>query len=253
MQNLFKKFGGFLVKNSPTLLVGASVAGVITTAVLAVKATPKALEIINNEQWDRSNKYGDGHIDVKDFIALTWKCYVPAAIMGGVTISCIIGANSINLRRNAALAGLYSLSETALKEYQAKVVETIGENKHRAIKEDMVKDRIHKNPVNDKEVIITGSGETLCYDALSGRYFKSDIEHIRKVINKLNRDMISDSVITLNEVYDELDLQSTKLGEMTGWHLDDGMIEPHFSSQLTTNGKPCLVLDFETTRPLYRD
>ena len=87
---------------------------------------------------------------------LTWRYYVPTAIMGGLTIACIIGANSINLRRNAALAGAYSLTEAALKEYQAKVIETIGDKKEQAIRDDIAKDRVKEHPLGEREVIITG-------------------------------------------------------------------------------------------------
>jgi len=255
--NGVQKIGQALVKNSPTILTGLSVAGLVTTTLMGIKATPKAFQIIQDERLTRADSdetfiYGSTPLPKKDIIKLTWKCYIPTVVMGGLTIACIIGANSINLRRNAALASIYSLSEAALKEYQAKVVETIGKNKERAIKDEIAKDRITKNPVSDKELIITGAGETLCYDSLSGRYFKSDIEQIRRVLNDLSRDLLTDlhGFITLNEVYIGLGLKGTKMGEMLGWHIDDGLIDPDFSTQLTENGTPCLVLDF-SVEPRY--
>jgi len=89
-----------------------------------------------------------------------------------------------------------------------------------------LKKRVVRNPVSDNEVIITSRGDTLCYDALGGRYFKSDIEHIRQVLNKLSRDLMSEQFITLNQVYSELGLKGTKVGDVAGWHIDDGLIEP---------------------------
>lgn len=258
IQKATKNLGNMLAKNSPTILTGMGVAGLLTTTVMAVRATPKALELLEAEK-DRIYKDWDGPreeivLSNKTILDLTWKCYLPAAITGAITIGCIISANSINLKRNAALAGLYSLSEAAMKEYQAKVVETIGKNKERAIKDDIAKDKIHKNPVSDNEIVITGKGDTLCYDALSGRYFKSDIEEIKRAMNKLSRDLLSDMFISLNDIYSELDLRGTNLGDMVGWHVDDGLIEPRFSSQLTENGTPCLVMDFDVEpRYNYRD
>jgi hypothetical protein len=247
---VIKKFLGTLNKNSPVILTGLGVTGLVATTIMAVKATPKALQILEDEKNNRSENgnydSSDWTLTAKDIIKLTWKCYMPAAIMGVVTIACIVRANSINLRRNAALVGVYSLSETALKEYRSKVVETIGKGAERKIKDEIAKDRVTNNPISDKEVVITGVGESLCYDALSGRYFKSDIEHIRQALNKLSRDLMSEQFITLNEVYGELDLKSTKMGDVIGWHIDDGLIEPDFSSQLTENGMPCLVLDYMT-------
>lgn len=262
IQLLTKTIGKSIMKNSPTILTSASVAGLITTTLLAIRATPKALLLLNDEEEERWKKHPDGDFPVitkKETVIITWKCYVPAAISGAVTIACMLSANSINLRRNAALAGLYSLSETALKEYQAKVVETIGQNKERKIKDEIAKDKIDKDPVTKKEVIITGKGEVLCYDSLSGRYFKSDIEQIRKALNNLSSDLITnvDDFISLNEVYSELGLSSTKTGDMLGWYIDDtnrGIIEPNFSSHLTDDGRPCLVLDFVCEpRYIYTD
>lgn len=260
LKEITKAVGGVIVKNSPTILTGLSVAGLVTTTLLAVRATPKALEILEEERDNRDTVTPDGivvlgeEISTKDVVRLTWKCYVPAAIMGAVTTACIIGANTINLRRNAALAGLYTLSETALKEYKAKVVQTLGEGKAREIKERIPMDKVAHTTVEESGVINTGHGTTLCYDAMSGRYFLSDIEYIRKVINDLSRRMMSEERISLNEVYYALDLKGTKVGDMVGWHVDDGLLEPHFTSQLTENDIPCLVVDFDDDpRPIYID
>lgn len=251
MKKMLSTIGKNMTKNSPVILTGLGVAGLVTTTVLAVKATPKALEILEERRQEELEYNEDFHsFAPMGIIQETWKCYIPTMIMGTITIACIIGANSVNLRRNAALASVYSLSEAALKEYQAKVVETIGESKHVKIKDEIAKDRIAKNPVTSKEVIVTGRGDMLCYESLSGRYFKSDIEHIKKVFNDLGRDMLSDMYISLNDVYYALDLQSTKLGDLMGWHVDHGLPVPSFSSQLSEDGTPCLVLDF-SIEPRY--
>lgn len=249
------KIGGAISKNSPTILTGLGVAGLISTVVLAVKATPKAVQILENEVYNGGSgisKCDDQDtisiplsLPVKDVIRLTWRCYLPAAIMGSVTIGCIIGANSISLRRNAAIASLYSLSEKAIKEYKAKVVEKIGKDDERKIRQDISRDRMERTPVKDNEIIITGNGETLCYDAFSGRYFKSSKDEIIRVLNKLSRDLMSDMLIPVNQVYYELDLSGIKVGDDMGWNIDDGLIIPDFGSQLTKDGIPCLVLDYE--------
>ena len=240
---------GLLIKNSPTILTATAVMGLFTTVGMAISATPKAVSLIEGEQEEIEDL-----LTVPQIIRVSWKCYIPTAITGLLTIGCIIGANKINSRRNAALLGAYSLSEVLLKEYKAKVLETLGPTKERQIRDDVAKERLLKNPVSSSDIVATGRGETLCYEAISGRYFKSDIEHIRQCLNKLSRQMMSDTSITLNEVYNALDLRDTKLGDYISWHIDDGLIEPDFSSQLTDNGVPCLVLDYTTEpRYMYRD
>lgn len=251
-----KKIGEVILKNSPAILTGISVAGVITTTIMAVQATPKAMRLISDKRYpqvtDGEEFSGPKELTKKEMVQTVWKCYIPTTIMGGMTIACIIGAHSVNHKRNAALASLYSLTEKSLREYQEKVIETIGENKEKKVREEVAKKTLKDNPVITKEVIITGKGEMLCYDTLSGRYFKSDVEKIRQALNKLSRDLMSDMFVSLNDIYYELGLSSTKLGDMMGWHIDDGLIEPSFSSHLAEDGTPCLVLDF-SIEPRYMD
>lgn len=235
-------------KHSPELLTGIGIAGMVTTVVLAVRATPKALRLIDEKKADIPEEETIPRIEA---VKAAWKVYVPAVLTGILSTICLIGANSVNQRRNAAIAAAYSLSESALKEYREKVVETIGERKEQAIRDDISKDRITENPV--REVIVSDRGSTLCYDSLSGRYFKSDIEKLRRIINDLNRRMRDEMFISLNDFYcavDNPDLGPTKLGDRLGWNIDKGYIDLNFSSQLTTDGTPCLVLDY-TVVPEY--
>jgi len=272
LTSMIKALWGQITKNSPVVLTGIAVTGVVSTVILAVRATPKALGILDDEVYKRfENSDTDksfpewlgldseaytwkervGLLTKTEVLKLTWKCYIPSAATGIVTIACIIGAHNIHLRRNAALASLYSLTETAFKEYQSKVVETIGKNKETKVRDDISSDHIKQNPLSKSEIIFTGKGDSLCYDSLSGRYFKSDIEKIRRIQNKLNRDLMSEMFISLNEFYGEIGLGSITLGEETGWNIDTGMIDISFSAQLTENEEACLVLNYEVV-PRYK-
>ena len=179
-----------------------------------------------------------------DKIKVAWKCYIPAAAVGATTIGCIIGLNDAHTRKNAALAGLYSIAQTTFSQYQEKVVEILGENKERKIRDEIDKDKILNNPVG-ADLIFSGTGEVLCYDSITGRYFNSEIEKIRKIINELNRRLMTEMFISLNEFYYELGLEPTKLGNDLGFNIDDGLLEIKFSSQLTKEERPCLVLNYD--------
>lgn len=166
-----------------------------------------------------------------------------------VSICCLIGASSTNFRRNTALATAYALSESSLKEYQEKVTQTIGEKKEQIIRDEIAGDKVADNPI--RNVVITEkSGDTVCYDVLSGRYFKSDRDEINRVVNELNRKMRDEIYITLNDFYFELGLDTVKLGDELGWNIDKGYIDISFSSHLDANGTPCLVLDYRVA-PVY--
>jgi len=233
-------------KRSPEILTGIGIAGMITTTVMAVKATPKALVLIEERYRDES----DERPRWKTYIKGAWTCYIPSAVVGTLSIFCLIGASSVNVRRNAALATAYTLSESALKEYQEKVIETIGEKKEESVRDAVAKDRVDRNPVSSREVIITERGNTLCYDVISGRYFKSDMDKLKKIENELNRRLRDEMYISLNEFYYEIGINPISIGYDLGWNIDHGYIELTFSSQLADEGTPCLVIDYRVA-PRY--
>ena len=100
-----------LAQHSPEILTGIGIAGMITTTILAVKATPKAVQLIEAKK-DELQLDPEEKLTIGETIQATWKCYVPAAVTGVAATACLIGASSVNLKRNAALATAYKLSET---------------------------------------------------------------------------------------------------------------------------------------------
>ena len=242
-----------LGKYSPQILTGIGVAGMITTVVLAVKATPKALELIE----DRKEELDAGKLTVVDTVKAAWKPYVPAAVTGVLSTVCIIGGNAVGTRRTAALAAAYKISETALHEYKDTIIETVGEEKAKEVKEKIAQNKLDKNPVVEKQIIVTNKGTFLCYDSLSGRYFQSDIETIRKAQNDINDYLFSEDYASLNMFYDFLGLEHTRLGAELGWKIDSGRLQIEFDSTLASDksqgiapGTPCLVLDYNVA-PKY--
>lgn len=261
------KHGGevvrYLSKNSPTILTGCAVAGAFTAVVLAVKATKPALQHIKEAKVEHRDRIvitdGDKreNFDLTDeeineiplkpleVVQATWKDYVPTAIALAGTTACVIGAHSISAKRTAAMAALYTMSEQALKDYKAKAEEIVGKSKTQKIHDEIMADKVLNNPPKEDDVIITGTGNTLCYEPITGRYFRSDAQTIRKVINELNSRMIGgDYRISLNEYFYDLGLDGTSIGDDMGWNVDC-LIRENFTSSLTSNGTPVLVIDLE--------
>lgn len=248
LATFFKAMQKSVSKHSPEILTGLGIAGMVTTTVLAVKATPKALKLIEaQKEEDKVEK-----LSPATTIKVTWKCYVPAAVLGVTSIGCLIGASRVSLKRNAALATAYKLSETALSEYREQVVETVGEKKEQVIREKIAEKKIIENPVREIDIIQTGYGTTLCFDPMSGRHFYSDIDRIKKAENVLNKRMLHDisGSVSLNDFYDELNLERTEMGDMIGWNTDR-LIDIQISSHVTKDGKPSIVLDFYNSKPDY--
>ena len=240
LTNFLKSTRTFLGKHSPEILTGIGVTGMITTTILAVKSTPKALILIE----EKKKELGTDELTVIEVVKTAWKPYIPALALGIASASCIIGASAVNAKRNAALATAYAISERTLVRYRDKIIDTIGEKKEKEVREKIAQDEVDKNKVSNNGVIVTSKGNTLCRDAISGRYFRSDIDKIKKIVNELNRQMIYQNYISLNDFYYELGLDPVKNGSALGWNLDSGLIELDFSTCLAENDEPCVVIDY---------
>lgn len=241
LANFVKNTKGYLCKHSPEILTGIGVTGMITSTVLAVKATPKALLLLDVAEHDKG-----GTLTPVETVKVAWKPYIPAIITGATSIACILGASAVNSKRNAALATAYAISERSLLTYRDKVIETIGEKKEKEIREKIAQDEVNNNPVSNSQVIITSKGSSLCMDSLFGRYFKSDIDQLKKCINELNREIITQNYASLNSFYSLVGLDPVEAGNRLGWNIDDRNIELSFSACLTEDGEPCIVVDFKT-------
>ena len=142
LTQIAKSIRASIGRHSPEILTGLGIAGMISTTIMAVKATPKALILIEN----RKDEMEADKLPPLELVKTAWRCYIPAAVTSSLSVICLIGASSVNVRRNTALATAYSLSESALKEYQEKAIATIGEKKEKAVRDAIAKDKIEKNP-----------------------------------------------------------------------------------------------------------
>lgn len=248
--NFTKSTKRYLSKHSPEILTGIGLAGMVTSIGLAIKATPKALRIIENEKREMSIDGEDQEFSKLTIIKIAWKPYIPTIITALLSSVCIIEGNVISSKRNAALTAAYALSEQTLLSYRDKVIETIGEKKDKEIHDKISQDLVNKKPVNNSQVLITQKGNTLFLDTISGRYFRSDIEKIKKVVNELNRKMNYEDYISLSDFYYELGLDSTKDSSEMGWNVVDGLIDIYFSACLTEDEEPCVVINYMTS-PKY--
>lgn len=253
MNGLLKLVG----KNSATILTCMGAAGLVGTAISAGNASIKAFQIVEKERecrledlraWNESAEEGevfhDPAITKADIFKMTWKCFIPTIIIGGASIACIVGANSVNLKKQAAILSAYALTETAFKDYQHKVVEILGDKKAEEIREEVIRTKMRSTPIQNGEIIVTNRGEMLCYDMFTGRYFKSDIEALRRAENEINALLLREGHLSLNDVYYAIGLSNIKSGDEIGWDSWHGLIEFKFSSQLTDEGVPCLVMDY---------
>lgn len=267
------------LKNAPSLLSAAGCVGVGASIVMGVKVTPEAIEAIEDALMDKWESTGskltyidwlDEQLNIDDplrnitlqdkmslltkreIIEACWKLYIPTAATALTTMFCITGSNAINLKRQAALSSLLALTQTNFDAFKEKAKEMLGEKKASEIKDAVMTEMVNNNPPNRNVIIDTGKGTTLCYEPLSGRYFYSDIEAIKKIEPVLQTLMLEDGRVSVNDMYWQLGLGEVKLGNDQGWMYEDrmGLFRFDFSSCLMDDEKPCLVVG---TRSLPRD
>lgn len=238
-----KRVEKLAIDNSPAILTAIAVTGTLTSAFLAGKASFEAADIIADEQY-RLDLHPTSHkLEPKEKFYLVWKLYIPSTGTAVVTVVCIVAANRIGSRRAAAVAAAYTISEKAFTEYKEKVVEKMGEAKEQRVRDDVAQDRISKNPVGSREIIITGNGNVLCYDMYSDRYFESDMETLKKAQNDLNYTILNDLYASLGDFYDLIGLSTTPYSDEVGW-TSEKKLDIRFSTSLSDDQRPCISLDF---------
>lgn len=228
-----------LKRASPTILTILGAAGVVGTAVLAVKATPKAMNLCY-EVWDEREEGQEP--TVLDYAKVGWKAYIPAASVGLATIVCIIGANGLNRKQQAAITSAYILLDNAYKEYQKKVKELYGDEADSSIRREIVKEQYepHEAP---------SDGRILYFDFFSGRYLERSPEEVMDAEYHMNREFIHKDYITLNEWYKLLGMDPVDFGDVLGWSIGAGecyygyqWIDFEHELQVMEDGLECYII-----------
>ena len=223
------KIGRSLKKASPTILTCIGAAGVVATAVLAVKATPKADSLIKADS--RRNHDGD----------------------------CIFGANTLNKKQQASLASAYALVNRSYSDYKHKLKELYGEDAHKKIMESIAAEKSSMPPItatggfsnSSLEFEDANEEQRLFYDSFSKRYFQATISQVLQAEYHINRNMVLGAFVTLNDFYDFLGISHVEGGDVVGWLLSDGMYWIDFDNSKAMvddglNGEiPCYVVDAE--------
>lgn len=238
LSHIFNNGTKLLKSNSPVILTALGVSGVVTTAYLTAKGTAKAVRHVDEIP---------GELTPKEKIVETWKYYIPAVASGALTVTCIVGASHANTKRTAAAVTAYSLGERAFAEYREKVVEQIGTTKEQSIRDSVAQARVAK--ADESKVIITGGGDVLCCEMFTGRYFKSDMETLRRAENEINAKINRDLYVTLEEFYDILGLPHTSVSDNLGWN-SDKLMKLEFSTVMSPDGVPCLAFNYNYTKSL---
>lgn len=219
---------------TPYALTGAALVGVGLTGFFAATGAMKAQTIL------AANDAGDSF---KEKARLTWRCYIPALSVAAVTGASIVGLHGILGRRVASVAAATAVAESQLERLKDAVKEVSPPQQREEIQNAATR------PVAETQIAPPvaddlAEGTQLCFEAYSGRYFIASMEDIRAAVNTLNAEINNSLYASINELYDQLGLERTRYGDDVGWN-SDHLVVPSFSADLTGDGRPYIVLDYE--------
>lgn len=196
----------FLRRNSSTILTCIGAVGVVVTAVMAVKATPKALDRIEKAKEEKGED-----LTKMEIVKVAGPGYIPTVVTGAATIACIFGSNVISKRQQASLMSAYALLDNSYKEYKKKVDELYGKEAGQKVREEIAKDKY----TGDHELV--DNTKELFYDFYSGRYFESTMENVLKAEYELNRTLYVNGCVGVNEFYECLGIPTRPEYDELGW------------------------------------
>lgn len=271
-------------EHSPAILVGTGLVCLVSAGVMAVRATPTAVRLMDDRAAEMYNDYTDickhndeepkiwadwlavddgktitelpayypsvyfHRLGFKEVVKSTWKCYIPSAVTAGLGIACVIGGLRISGARTAAMAGIAGAAEKKLERYQEAVEKIIDEEQAKSVAEEVTKQEMEEAcdiSVPGEIMTCSVNGPDLVFEPLTGRFFRSDRELIRGAINDFNHDLIGGVWMDLNEWFTYLGIPGVETGEMLGWN-NDRLLDIRISSLVAPNGEPALALMYNT-------
>lgn len=255
MEGLLRHAERFCKRNASTILTCLGGVGVVATTVMAVKATPKAMELLEKAEEEKNEE-----LTTVEKVKIAGPTYIPTVVVGIGTLACVFGANIMNKNQQAALVSAYTLVDSSFKEYKQKLKELYGEETHQEIVNAIAVEKAEETYVTGSYFCNTCdltsdescSDPVIFYDEHSGRYFESSIEQVINAEYHLNRNYILRGYSYLNEFYEFLGIEETDYGSVLGWTpTDEGEYWIEFNHRKITldDGAICYIIEmpFEPT------
>ena len=255
----FHSVGFKIKKHSPEILIVTGIVGVVTSTVMACKATTKLNDVVSkgkeaiNDVHDKAADVEAGIISAEEYtpevqrkeLALVYgrtgfelvKLYAPAVTVGVLSLTAIVGSNSILRKRNVSLAAAYAATDKLFKEYRGRVVDRFGKEVDRELRYNIKKREIEEIIVNEdgsetpqKKTIAVVEGPVhdeftrffdeynpnWVRDANKNKYFILQVERFAN--EKLQRQ----GYLFLNDVLEALGFDKISAGQVVGWTYDKG-------------------------------
>ena len=208
MSRFLQQTGQFLKHNSSTILTCVGAIGVVATAITAVKATPKAMALVEEAEKEKGEE-----LTTMEKVRVAGPAYIPSVAIGVSTIGCVFGANVLSQRNQASLVSAYAFLDNSYKQYKKKVAELYGEEANDRIYASIAEDRY----VENKRPVTFDDNVRTYFDVYTMQYFEATEVEVLAAAKRLNQIYKRDGIVSLNEYYELLGLPTTDAGYEVGW------------------------------------
>lgn len=223
----------FLNCNSSTILTVVGAVGVVATAVLATKATTKAVRLVDSATEEKGEE-----LTPVEVVKVAAPLYIPTVAIGATSLVCIFGANALNKKQQASLISAYTMLDQTFKQYRKAANNVYGEDADEKITAEVAKQTyisadgyyVYDSRLDETE------DKHLFYDWYSQRYFESTMSSVLNAQYHTNRMFILRGYVSLNEFYEYLGLEKVSYGDDVGWGWDlieDGVAWIDFDNRYT--------------------
>lgn len=238
MKTIIRNSARSVKKQSPLILTSMAISGVAGTAYFAARAAYDSRPVLEQEEYEEA--------DLATKAKAVWRLYIPAGVTGVMTVSALVLSHRISARRTTAMAAAYTLTERALAEYREKVVEEIGEQRERAIRDKLADEKIANG---ESPTLFVAENKVLVCELRTRRYFESDMQQLKAARNEINARVVQSLYVTLDEFYDILGLEHTSESDVLGWD-SEKLLELEITTAMTPDGRPCLAFEYNYLKPV---
>ena len=233
------KFSTGLRRSSPTILTALGIVGVVGTAVMAVRATPKALKLIKAKK----DELETDKLTPMELVQTTWRCYIPSALIGVGTITCIVGIGVMDKRNQAALTSAYTMLNESYKQYRQAAKKVYGEDADNKIHTEMAKDAKVASSDWGYQVynmdMDPASEQLLFYDLTSKKYFTTTMAAVLNAQYHVNRNLSLRGDCSLNEYLSFLGVDGVDKGD----ELESYWLDFDNYKTILEDGLECIIID----------
>ena len=310
---LFNRSKFYIVKNAPKILTALGISCYAASVVTTVKSTNKFEERIAADadklrelkaSLQNKEAINMGEIVVKDVkremlktslhtVGTTLKVYAPSIILFATGTGCILGANSIMYKRQAALTAAYGALNTTFSKYRQRVADKYGAEAEKAIRQgaEAVKDpktgEVTYNqtaPQQDVELDWSVVVDDTCGCWTHGDTVSTQMTYLLYLQQTLQDKLETEGFLFLEDVYKALGVNLTNMDnrklqgmKVVGWifkkgihesHIDFGLIDPRTGNRTENyykcarEGRNCIWIELNPEgdiltgnggRPTYMD